>query len=84
VDKALLARFKAQPNAPFALILKVSGDLGAAVTLLEARGITVRRRLALTNSLSFIASGSQALRLSSEPFAVSLEEDRPVRAWRES
>jgi hypothetical protein len=79
VEKGLLDRLRAGPGAQFSLILRVSGSLTDATTYLIGHGIPVRRTLALTHSLSFSATGAQALQLMRQRWADALEEDKPVR-----
>ena len=79
-EKGLLDRLQRNPKTHFDLILRVTGSAADAASGLTQRGIIVRRTLSLTNSLSISATGAQASQLAREPWAESLEEDKPVRA----
>ncbi len=76
----LLVRVRAQPEAEFALIVRVRGDLEAAAARLAAQGARVGHRLAFTHSLAVRATGRQVANLQLESWVEAIEEDKPARA----
>lgn len=80
LDPQLRARLLARPDAPAALIVRVSGDLEQRADQVARRGLAVERRLRLIGGLALRATGRQALALAAEPWVLRIEEDREVRA----
>lgn len=76
----LLEEWQRQPQKLYRLILRVSTDLAEAEALLKSKGIEVRRRLALIQSLSIVCTGAQAIELVQEPWVITYELDKEVSA----
>ena len=80
VDAATRAAWRERPDQMVGLILRVEGDVLERATALEERGVQVRRRLKLTNSISVRCSAREALGLLRLGWIKRVEPDRPVRA----
>jgi len=79
-DSRLVQRLREAPDTDFLLILRVSGEVGKAVTALQNESVHVRHMLTLISAVSVRASGVQALGLLDEPWLLRMEEDGIVRA----
>lgn len=82
IDPEIRAAWQSNPDEPIDLILRVAGDISQLVATLEQRGITVKRRFRLTNSLAVRCNGRTALQLLNEPWITHIDVDRPVKAFR--
>lgn len=80
VDPTLRKAWREKPTEPVELILHVEGDLDARRLALEEQGVQVRRRFALTRTLSVRCDGQTALRLAKLAWVKRIEPDRPVKA----
>ncbi len=74
--KALLAKESKSVD----LIIRLNDDPAKYLADLRARGFTVKYTYALTLSAAIHGPASAARALGNEPWVVSMEEDKPVRA----
>jgi hypothetical protein len=84
IDGDVRESWRENPNRTFDLIIRVNGDVEARAEELQERGVKVKRRYRLTNSISAAASGEVALKLARVGWITRIECDRPVRAIRRS
>jgi hypothetical protein len=70
------------PDQSFQLIVQISGEATERADSLKERGIKVRRRFRLTNSLGIQCTGDEAIRLARLSWISSMELDQPVSAFR--
>lgn len=80
VEPALRRAWRENPKDPVELILHVEGDLEERQMALQQKGAQVRRRFALTHTLSVHCDGQTALRLARLDWIKHIEPDRPVKA----
>jgi hypothetical protein len=78
IEATLLEKLRADPEVQFNLIVRLKGESSQYLTQLEADGIQVRRTLRLLNAVAVRGSGAAALKLATEPWIISIEEDRQV------
>ncbi|MFH1084885.1 MAG: hypothetical protein V1772_03895 [Chloroflexota bacterium] len=80
VDAATRQAWRERPDEMVGLILRVEGDVMERAAALEERGVQVRRRYKLTNSISVRCSARVALALLRLGWIQRVEPDRPMRA----
>jgi hypothetical protein len=80
VDPDLRADWKENPRQTFALIVRVTGDVGLRRELLEELGCQVKHAFRLTSSVSVRCSGSVALTLTRRHWVTKVERDSILRA----
>jgi hypothetical protein len=76
-------KIAANPDAPHNVIVRVDGDLDARQQQLAARGLQIRRKLALIKGFAFTASGSSIRQLAALPWVTSIEEDQQVHTMNQ-
>jgi len=81
IDPALQQAWLDHPEQSFRLIIRVSIALDEAEERLRLRGVAVRRRCRLIQGFVVECSGALALALAQEPWIISAELDREVRAF---
>ncbi len=81
IDPALQQAWQDHPAQSFRLIIRVSIALDEAEEQLRLRGVAVRRRCRLIQGFVVECSGALALALVQEPWIISAEQDREVRAF---
>jgi|YelNatPaOPRAMG01_1025707.scaffolds.fasta_scaffold449770_1 hypothetical protein len=82
VAPAIREAWQNKPEEPVELIIHVSGDMAQLAAALEQRGVTIKRRFRLTNSLAIRCNGKVALQLLKEPRILRIETDRLIKALR--
>ena len=80
VDPQLIERWRGLGDRQVDLIVHVKGDLQTHSAELEARGVTVRRRFRLVDSLGIRCSARAAVELVRVSWITRIEPDREVRA----
>lgn len=81
IDPAVQQAWQDHPAQSFRLIIRVSIALDEAEEQLRLRGVAVRRRCRLIQGFVVECSGASALALAQEPWIISAEPDREVRAF---
>ncbi len=76
----LLRRWQAAPGQEVQAILRVTEVTDQVVAAVERAGLQIRQRTQLVPTLAVQGPAQGVLSLLSEPWLVSVEEDRPVRA----
>lgn len=79
IDPALERSALESPDASFAVIVRVQGDLDARQAQIEAQGLAVTRRLSLIRGFAATATGSTIAALGANEWIVSIEPDQTVR-----
>ena len=73
---------KKKPEENLRLIIRLNQPVEEAVSVLEERGIRIRRKHHLIRALSVEVTARQAAELEKEDWVTSLEEDKEVRATK--
>jgi len=82
IDSDTRKVLKDDPRRAFHLIVRVTGAPQTRAVALEEKGIKVRRRFRMTNSLGIECTGDAAVRLARLSWVDKIELDRPVSAFR--
>lgn len=80
VDPKLREEWKSRPHDTFALIVRVTGDVGERREMLEELGCQVKHAFRLTNSVSVRCSGTVAQQLTRRRWVTQVERDSVIRA----
>lgn len=80
LDPTLRAQLAAAADAPVDLIVRTADRPAPYTARCAALGVEIRYTYNLLPGLAVTASGATALRLADEPWVVSIELDRTVRA----
>jgi hypothetical protein len=80
VDPKLRKEWKTKPRETFALIVRVTGDVGERRDMLEELGCQVKHAFRLTNSVSVRCSGAVAQKLTRRRWVTQVERDSILRA----
>lgn len=79
IDPGLEQSALQAPDALFAVIVRVEGDLDARQAQLQAQGLAITRRLGLIRGFAGTATGSAIASLGANEWLVSIEPDQTVR-----
>ncbi len=79
VDATLRAQAIQNPDAAFAVIVRVADDMDARQAHLEADGLAITRRLWLVHGFAGVASGAAICALETHDWIISIEPDRQIR-----
>lgn len=79
LDPALEQSAHAQPDALFAVIVRVEGDMDARQTELEEDGMNITRRMWLVRGFACTATGSAIVSAAAHEWVVSIEPDMEMR-----
>ncbi|HHX66297.1 MAG TPA: hypothetical protein GX702_15580 [Chloroflexi bacterium] len=82
IDAETREAWRKNPDAMVSLIIRVTGDIEKRTEALEARGVEIKRRFRLTQSLGVRCTAKTALGLLRLSWITKVEPDRPVRALR--
>jgi len=80
LDRALLEALESNPGAEVHLIVRTRGKASHFASRLAEKGLTVRHIYEFINAAAVSGSAGAALKLPSEDWVLSIEEDKPVRA----
>jgi hypothetical protein len=82
VDADVRSAWRQNPDETVDLILRVSGDMTERTEALAARGVEVKRRFRLTQSIGVRCKAKTALQIARLSWITKIEPDRPVKALR--
>ena len=78
ISNDLKQELERNPNTVANVIVLVKDEASVYTNQVRARGITIRRAYTLIHGLALSGSGSAIIALASEPWVVSIEEDKQV------
>ncbi len=74
----LLSKLQLNSNATVDLIVRLKDDPSAHIAEIQSRGLVVRYQYSLMSAVAVRGKASACLDLASQPWVVSVEEDKSV------
>ncbi len=78
IEPFFASKLQSRPTENVRLIVHVAGDMAQADARMKELGVTTLRSFGLTKAVSILCSAETALSLLTEPWVLSIEEDRQV------
>lgn len=78
ISSALVKKLEHDPNGRISVIVRVQGNAAAHTLQVQAMGVTIKHAYTLIPGFALQGACSVILKLSKEPWVVSVEEDKQV------